>query len=238
MDRNKYFYTVLDSKDFLEATIPLQYEKDALLLRNLSCLLTLGGVSSFDISANPKSVKCVKEGIEDAFLLAKKLSKTIKFTPFIKISIGALNPMKEEFYCLGSNNGFFSEEFIRENLSFCIENGSEIIELHCGNMEDDHFLKIWEIINEISKDEPKSINLNRTFQSNAHLVNLVKKAYEKNLSKPILQIDGATSQGKGESYSDTIQSLATADILIKDLKIKEKKLFKKMHVIICGDVNT
>lgn len=238
MKRNKYFYTVLDSKDFLEATIALQYEEDELLLRNLSCILTLGGVSSFDISANPESVKCVKEGMKDAFLLAKKLNETIKYPPFIKVSLGALNPMKEEYNCLGSDNGFFSEEFIRENLSMCIGKGSEIIELHCGNMEDDKFLKIWEIINELSKDEPKSINLNRTFQSNAHLVNLVKKAYEINRDKPILQIDGATSEGKGESYSDSIQSLATADILIKDLKIKEKKHFKKMHVIICGDINT
>ena len=238
MELTKQFYKDLDSKILLEATLPLEYESNELLLRNLSCILTLAGISSFDISANPESVKYVKEGIKDAFIINKNLNEGINNHPFIKISLGALNPLKEQYYHLGSDDKFFSKSFIEKNLSACIEKGSQIIELHTGNMDDEQFLSIWKIINELSQDGLISINLNRVFKSNAHLVNLIKKAYEINRNKPILQIDGATSKGKVESYSDSLQSLATADILIKELKIKEKKRFRKMYIVLCGDINT
>lgn len=238
MDRSQQFVDIINDKGFLEATFALEYEENEVLISNLSCILTLSGISSFDVSANPQAVSYVKSGIDKASLISKALFEKINHRPFIKISLGALNPFIEEYHCIGSKKGIFSIETLKENLSNCIKAGSEIIEFHLGMMEEDKFLDIWTIISQFSGDFPSSLNLNRVFLSNAHLVNLIKKAYLITEERTLLQVDGATSEGKDEDYSSTLQSLATSDILIKDLKVKERRKYKKLNLTLCGDINS
>ncbi len=232
MERANQLSNIIDSKEFIEATVALDYEENEVLLRNFALILTLVGVTSIDISANPNSIGQIKAGINDAILISEKLDINLNTVPFIKVSLGFLNPSDNRSYCLGSNQA------IKDNLYLCLEAGSEIIELHHGNMEEDNFLSIWEIINELSSILAVSLSVNRVSQSNAHLINLINKAYDVHKENIILQVDGATSGGSDESYSSTLQSLATSDILIKELKIKDRRKFKKMKLTICGDINT
>ena len=77
MDRSQQFVDIINDKGFLEATFALEYEENEVLISNLSCILTLSGISSFDVSANPQAVSYVKSGIDKASLISKALFEKI-----------------------------------------------------------------------------------------------------------------------------------------------------------------
>lgn len=57
-------------------------------VKKLTIIYTLAGTSGIDTSATPSVVSACVEGIEQAFLLAKKLDITIPYKPFITVSVG------------------------------------------------------------------------------------------------------------------------------------------------------
>ena len=64
----------------------------------------------------------------------------------------------------------------------------------------------------------------------------ILKAYQ--IGKPglIVEVDGASSIDR-DNYSDSIQTLATADIIIKDFLVKEKRKYKHLEIYLSGDIN-
>ena len=95
----------------------------------------------------------------------------------------------------------------------------EGIRFHPGSLDLELFNLMWKIINDNFDRDFISIHIDRVNQSNAHIVNLLKKAYGDKSSSLIVEVDGASSVGNN-SYNDTIQTLATADILIKEFSKK------------------
>ena len=62
--------------------------EDAQEVYKLSLVYTLAGATGIDVSANVEVVKSAKNGVDKAFALAGKLSRTIEQRPFINVSIG------------------------------------------------------------------------------------------------------------------------------------------------------
>ena len=101
------------------------------------------------------------------------------------------------------------------------------MEISPTDTEEEVLINILDFINDISEDQLISLHTNRVFKSNAHLVNRTKEAFDKFGSRLLLNVDGATQSNKSDTYDQTIQTIATADILTKDLKVKEKRKYKK-----------
>ena len=77
--------------------------------------------------------------------------------------------------------------------------------------------------------------MDRVNQSNAHITNLIKRAYGDKSSSLIVEVDGVSSIGD-DVYRDTLQTVATADIIIKEFVKKKYKDFKNMKFFLSGEI--
>ena len=203
--------------------------------------LSLVYLSKVDSVIFPLIPSC-KEISEKSKLSAAKInvdfSLGINPLPKVRCAIGMLNPFVKgyNFY----ETLFDMEEFSLEKMKECFlelrDSGIDGIRFHPGDINEQEFVSIWEFITEIFPDGENTILLDRVNKSNAHLKNLILKAYQ--IGKPglIVEVDGASSIDK-DNYSDAIQTLATADIIIKDFLVKEKRKYKHLEIYLSGDIN-
>ena len=188
-------------------------------------LLTLSGVTGFNM--NLKDIDIVLSSIEEARHLADRWNRQFH-NPYLKVSFALtknFNPENKEIYK------------IKEDIKQAISKGVDIIEIAPYDIDEEILKEILDFISEVSEEQFISMRTNRQFQSNAHLVNRTKDAFNKFGKRLLLNVDGASKQNDSDRYEETIQTIATADILIKDLKIKEKRKYKKLPVYLSGDIN-
>ena len=121
-------------------------------------------------------------------------------------------------------------------LPLCIEAGAENIELHAAVPGDENILEEWKIVNAAQPNNFISICLDRFHLSNMHMIERIRAAHEIAGERTIVQADGVPMSGGADDYNTTLQAIATADVIQKNLKDKEK-IFRDLPILISGGTN-
>ena len=220
-------------------TLSQQLDEQPELIQDLIIIFSLVGVRCFDLSPKKEIVEAANVAIKEAQSLSKTLG--LEFSePILNVSVGRINPFLGDYLLAEKTKSLdtFDLDLLETQLISLYQLGVKTFELHSSSIEEDLLEDIWRLLTKLVKDNYLLLNVNRNFFSNSQMVNLIKRLfYITPEKKMILVLDGATSADIGHSYSDTIQTLATADIAIKDLKIRERRAFKKLPIFICGDIN-
>lgn len=126
---------------------------------------------------------------------------------------------------------------IAKILPECIEAGAENIELHAGVLSDDSILEEWDLVCKSQKDHFVSLCVDRLNLSNTHLINRIRAAHEIAGDRFMVQADGVPMGGTADDYNTTLQAVAIADIIQKQLINKDKK-FRNLPVLLSGGTNS
>tara|TARA_Y100001970_G_scaffold266394_1_gene355020 strand:- start:37472 stop:38371 length:900 start_codon:yes stop_codon:yes gene_type:complete len=206
-------------------------------IENLS-LVFLSKVDSVIFPLIPSCKEISQKSKLSAEKINEEFSLGINSLPKVRCAIGMLDPFLKNYNFYKPLSDM--EEFSLEKMKKCFldlrDSGVDGIRFHPGDLNEQEFVSIWEFIIEIFPAGGNTILLDRVNKSNAHLKNLIIKAYQIGEPGLIVEVDGASSFEK-DNYSDTIQTLATADIIIKDFLIKEKRKYKLLEIYLSGDIN-
>ncbi len=234
--------TKFDSNRSIQFTLSLENEKELDTLREQITILCLMGFDAIVFSNLAKNSDYLLQVLEDAKELNNKFKLGVEKFPYLKVAVGILDPLKPtDFYCMDQIN----HKGINTNLLISFENiisslndkKIDGVRFHPGNLDLENFEIMWKIINDNFDRDFISIHIDRVNQSNAHIVNLIKHAYGEKSSSLIIEVDGVSSVGN-DSYNDTIQTLATADILIKEFSKKNYKSFKNIQFYLSGEISS
>ena len=119
----------------------------------------------------------------------------------------------------------------------CIEAGAESIELHAGVPDNESTLKEWKIVSDSVPNGMISMCLDRKHLSNNNLIERIKAAHEIADDRLIIQADGIPISGGNDNLNTTLQAVAIADVINKELKEKDN-IFKKLPILISGGTNS
>ncbi len=119
----------------------------------------------------------------------------------------------------------------------CVDAGAESIELHAGVPDDKTTMNEWKTVCEAVPNGMVSMCLDRYHMTNVHLIDRIKQAQQIADDRIIIQADGIPMSGGKDDFNTTLQAVAIADIINKELKLKDRK-FSKMPVLISGGTNT
>ena len=234
----KEIHKLIDDSSITELSFNKAIENETEFFTNLIIVFSLAGISGFDITLGPSSLRLAEGALKKAEEQSKELNLDNFKRPYLKASIGLFNADEEDIFLLSDKpSKEFSNSFFINNLEKSIDIGLKIVEVHPGNLDEDILQEIFESILNLNKEILVSLNVNRLSRSNAHLVNRIKSLFDLFGEKLILQIDGATNIKEEDTYHNTIQTIATADIINKDLKMKEKRKYKKLPLLLSGDIN-
>lgn len=118
----------------------------------------------------------------------------------------------------------------------CIEAGAENIELHAAVPGDETIMEEWAVVNDAQPDNFISMCLDRLHLSNVQLVDRIRAAYEVSGDRTIIQADGVPMSGGADDHNTTLQAVAIADVIQKDLKDKDRS-FRELPVLLSGGTN-
>ncbi|MFC1745053.1 4Fe-4S binding protein [Candidatus Riflebacteria bacterium] len=121
-------------------------------------------------------------------------------------------------------------------LPSCLEAGAENIELHAAVSDDDSIIAEWQTINRACDRHYVSMCLDRFHLSNLHLIERIRRAGEISRERLIIQADGIPMSGGCDDFNTTLQAIAIADLIHKDL-IKKDSKFRNLHILISGGTN-
>ena len=79
--------------------------------------------------------------------------------------------------------------------------------------------------------------LDRNHLSNSHLIERIKNAHKIAGDRLIIQADGVPMSGGKDDYNTTLQAIAIADVIQKDLKKKERT-FWHLPILLSGGTNS
>lgn len=130
-----------------------------------------------------------------------------------------------------------NERILDELLPACLEAGAENIELHAAVTDDDAILEEWKLVNRIQPDHFVSMCLDRAHLSNSRLINRIIEASEISGDRLIIQADGVPMGGSDNSFGTTLQAIAIAEVIQKNLINKNKK-FKHLPILLSGGTNS
>jgi len=185
------------------------------------CLLP---VDVIDISSHSNAINIVQSSIKKAKSLHESHFNENLDAPEMQLSI----------YCSDFHtNPTIFEDFVSRDIN--------LFELHIDKADDELALNAFTaMINQQAIKNFYTINLNRKFHSNSQLKILISKLQEL-VPKDSLNIcingneDNFDSNSK--DYFNSVQALATCDIIIQDLKIRERKKFKNLKIHLTDEVN-
>ena len=95
----------------------------------------------------------------------------------------------------------------------------------------------WRTVSEAQPNNFISMCLDRHHLSNTHLIERIRQAKEIAGDRLIIQADGVPMSGGEDNLNTTLQAIAIADIINKDLMLKDKK-FKKLPMLLSGGTNS
>ena len=107
-------------------------------------------------------------------------------------------------------------------LPLCLEAGAENIELHAAVAANDAIMKEWEVVCNVQQNHVISMCLDRNHLSNSHLIERIKNAHKIAGDRLIIQADGVPMSGGRDDYNTTLQAIAIADVIQKNLIKKER----------------
>ena len=125
---------------------------------------------------------------------------------------------------------------LAELLPRCIEAGAENIELHAAVPGDDAILEEWAMVDAAQPDNYISMCLDRYHLSNVQLIERIRAAYEVAGERTTIQADGMPMSGGSDDHNTTLQAVAIADVIQKDLKDKERT-FRDLPILLSGGTN-
>jgi ferredoxin len=126
---------------------------------------------------------------------------------------------------------------LRELLPRCLEAGAEHIELHAAVPDDEAIMEEWRIVADVQPDRHISMCLDRNHLSNTQLVARIREAREIAGERLIIQADGVPMSGGTDDYNTTLQAIAIADVITKNL-IQKDRTFRKLPLLLSGGTNT
>lgn len=129
-----------------------------------------------------------------------------------------------------------NDKALSEILPRCLAAGAENIELHAAVPGDDKILDEWKTVSEAQPDNFISMCLDRYHLSNMHLIQRIRAAWEIAGERTMVQADGVPMSGGADDFNTTLQAIAIADVIQKDLKSKDKA-FKSMPILLSGGTN-
>lgn len=124
-----------------------------------------------------------------------------------------------------------------EILPRCLAAGAENIELHAAVPDADSILEEWKMVSEAQPENFVSMCLDRHHLSNMHLIERIKAAQEIAGDRTMIQADGVPMSGGSDDFNTTLQAVAIADIINKNLK-QTNKNFRKMPILLSGGTNS
>ena len=98
-------------------------------------------------------------------------------------------------------------------------------------------MKEWEIVSNAQQSHIISMCLDRHHLSNMNLIERIKEAHQMAGERLIIQADGIPMSGGKDNYNTTLQAIAIADIIQKNLIKKERK-FWHLPILLSGGTNS
>jgi len=130
-----------------------------------------------------------------------------------------------------------NERALKKLLPECLEAGAENIELHAAVPSDTAIMEEWLVVNEAQPNNFISMCLDRAHLSNTQLADRIRKAVEISGERTIIQADGIPMSGGNNNFNTTLQAIAIADIINKDVILADKKKYKNLHMLLSGGTN-
>lgn len=130
-----------------------------------------------------------------------------------------------------------NDRALREVLPQCLEAGAENIELHAAVPDDDAILEEWKVVAECQPNNFISMCLDRNHLSNTQLMDRIRQAYEIAGERLIIQADGVPMSGGTDDHNTTLQAVAIADIIQKNLMQTDRR-FRKLPLLLSGGTNS
>ncbi len=125
----------------------------------------------------------------------------------------------------------YTTKIDHKNLLSCIELGADIIELHASVADTGSTVNEMERIYINLPREYISLCINREKLSNEDLIDLIKESYFVVGDTLMIQSDGIPMSGFNDEYNSSLQSIATADIINKNITVK-------IPIILSGGTNS
>lgn len=123
-----------------------------------------------------------------------------------------------------------------ELLPACLDAGAENIELHAAVPDDESIIEEWKLVNRVQRHHFVSMCLDRTHLSNAHLINRIVEAKEIAGDRLIIQADGVPMGGTDNTFGTTLQTIAIAAAIQKNL-IEINSDYKNLPILLSGGTN-
>ncbi len=127
-------------------------------------------------------------------------------------------------------------KLLADLLPECLAAGAENIELHAAVPGDDDILAEWKVVCEAQPNNFVSMCLDRFHLSNLHLIQRIKAAWEIAGERTLIQADGVPMSGGSDDFNTTLQAIAIADVIQKNLKDKEKA-YRDLPILLSGGTN-
>ena len=127
-------------------------------------------------------------------------------------------------------------KILGEILPNCLSLGAENIELHAAVADNDSIIEEWRTVSDAQPNNFISMCLDRHHLSNTHLIERISQAGEIAGERLIIQADGVPMSGGADDYNTTLQAIAIADIIGKDLVAKNNK-FSDLPILLSGGTN-
>jgi len=118
----------------------------------------------------------------------------------------------------------------------CLSLGAENIELHAAVADNDSILAEWRTVSEAQPNNFISMCLDRYHLSNMHLIQRIREAREIAGDRLIIQADGVPMSGGADDFNTTLQAIAIANVINKDLMQKDRKL-EDLPILLSGGTN-
>lgn len=129
-----------------------------------------------------------------------------------------------------------NDKQLSEILPRCLSLGAENIELHAAVADNDSIMAEWKTVSEAQPDHFISMCLDRFHLSNMHLIQRIQEAGEIAGDRLIIQADGVPMSGGADDFNTTLQAIAIADIINKDLMQKDRR-FRELPILLSGGTN-
>ena len=129
------------------------------------------------------------------------------------------------------------DKALKKILPMCLAAGAENIELHAAVSHDDAIMDEWNTVCEVQPNHFVSLCLDRLHLSNFQLIDRIRKAKEIAGDRLIVQADGVPMSGGTDNFNTTLQAIAIADIINKDIVSKERS-FRNLPILISGGTNS
>lgn len=126
---------------------------------------------------------------------------------------------------------------LRSILPDCLNAGAENIELHAAVADNDAIMEEWMVVAESQPNNFISMCLDRHHLSNVHLIDRIRQAKKIAGERLIIQADGVPMSGGTDDFNTTLQAIAIAEVIDKDL-IKREHDFRDLPILLSGGTNS